>query len=493
MGNPEWTFKTARELSQALRAKQVSALELTQDAIARIERHDPRINAICVRDFSRALDAARAADEAIAKREIRPLTGIPMTMKESYNVAGLPTTWGFVQQKNFMAKEDALAVARVKSAGAVVLGKTNVPVGLGDWQSYNEIYGTTNNPFDLGRTPGGSSGGSAAALAVGYGPLSLGSDIGGSLRAPAHFCGVYAHKPTFALIPSRGHTAPPYPPLPFEPDLAVVGPMSRSASDLSDLLDVIAGPDEIEAGRGYRLALPAARHTDIKGFRILVLDTHPLMPTAGSIRAAIEGLAAQLAKSGAKIARESVLLPDLVGSSRLYMHLLMSFLAAAFPPAVYDRMKLEAANLQPDDASLEAEMLRGAVLSHRDWVNCDGMRAGLRAQWRALFVEFDAVICPIMPTPAYPHDHSSNQRTRRIMIDNQDFPYMNQLVWPGVAILSGPAGDIDPNRIDGRGATDRRSDCRSVAGGSDTVEARGTDRESQRRFCPATRFGVIAP
>jgi len=443
VANSEWTFKTARELSQALWAKQISALELTKDAIAQIERHDARINAICVRDFSRALGAARAADEAIAKGEVRPLTGIPMTVKESYNVGGLPTTWGFVQQKDFIAKEDALAVARVKSAGAVVLGKTNVPVGLGDWQSYNEIYGTTNNPFDLGRTPGGSSGGSAAALAVGYGPLSLGSDIAGSLRAPAHFCGVYAHKPTFALIPSRGHTPPPYPPLPLEPDLAVVGPMSRSASDLSDLLDVIAGPDEIEAGRGYQLALPAARHTDIKAFRILVLETHPLMPTAVSIRAAIDGLAEHLARSGAKLARESELMPDLIGSSRLYMHLLRSFLAAVFPPDVYDNMKLEAANLQPDDVSLEAEMLRGAVLSHRDWVNCDRMRAGLRAQWRALFRKFDAVICPIMPTSAYPHDHSPDQSARRIVVDNQDFPYMDQLVWPGVATCPGlPATSI---------------------------------------------------
>ena len=443
MANSEWAFKTARELSQALWAKRVSALELTQDAIARIERLDASINAICVRDFSRALDAARAADEAIAKGEVRPLTGIPMTVKESYNIAGMPTTWGFVQQKDFIAKEDALAVARVKSAGAIVLGKTNVPVGLGDWQSYNEIYGTTNNPFDLGRTPGGSSGGSAAALAAGFGSLSLGSDIAGSLRVPAHFCGVYAHKPTYALVPSRGHIPPPYPPLPLELDLAVVGPMSRSASDLSDLLDVIAGPDEIEAGRGYRLALPAARHTDIRAFRILVIDTHPLMPTSGSIRAAIEGLARQLAKSGAKLARESVLMPDLIGSSRLYMHLLMSFLAAVFPPDVYDKMKLGAANLQPDDRRLEAEMLRGAVLSHRDWVNCDGMRAGLRAQWRALFREFDAVICPIMPTPAYLHDHSSDQGARRIVVDNQDFPYTDQLVWPGVASCPGlPATSI---------------------------------------------------
>ncbi len=267
-------------------------------------------------------------------------------MKESYNVAGLPTTWGFVPQKNFVAAEDALAVARAKAAGAVVIGKTNVPVGLADWQSYNDIYGVTGNPFDTGRTPGGSSGGSSAALAAGYGPLSLGSDIGGSLRSPAHFCGVYAHKPTYALVPSRGHTPPPFPPLPFDRDLAVVGPMARSAGDLADLLDVIAGPDELEAGRGYRLALPKARHATLKGFRVLVLDTHPMMPVATSIRAAIDNLAAQLAKAGAKVRRESSLLPDLAAAARLYMRLLMSFLAATFPPESYAEMKAQAAKLR---------------------------------------------------------------------------------------------------------------------------------------------------
>ena len=443
MANSEWTYKSARVLLRALLAKEVSALELARDAIARIERHDANINAICVRDFSRALDAARAQDDAIAKRDFRPLTGIPMTVKESFNVAGLPTTWGFVRQKDFVAKEDALAVTRVRAAGAVILGKTNIPVGLADWQSYNDIYGTTNNPFDLGRTPGGSSGGSAAALAAGYGPLSLGSDIGGSLRSPAHYCGIYAHKPTFALVPSRGHTPPPFPPLPLDRDLAVVGPMSRSAGDLSDLLDVIAGPDEIEAGRGYRLALPAARHTDIKDFRILVVDTHPLMPTAASVRAAIDGLAGQLSKSGAKVVRESGLLPDLADSSRLYMRLLYSFLAAVFPPEVYERMKAAAAKLKPDDMSLAPERLRGAALSHRDWVACDGLRARLRAQWRTLFRELDAVICPVMPTPAYPHDHSPDQEARRIVIDKREFPYVDQLVWPGVATCPGlPATSI---------------------------------------------------
>ncbi|WP_245313172.1 amidase family protein, partial [Bradyrhizobium macuxiense] len=209
MAKSQWSFKTAVDLSAALKAKQVSAIELAEDTIGRIERHDGKVNAICVRDFERGLAAARAADAAIARGEHRPLLGIPMTVKESYNVAGLPTTWGNPAHKDFTPAEDALSIARVKDAGSVILGKTNVPLNLADWQSYNEVYGTTNNPYDLGRTPGGSSGGSSAALAAGYGALSLGSDIGGSLRVPGFHCGIYAHKPTFALLPSRGHTPPP--------------------------------------------------------------------------------------------------------------------------------------------------------------------------------------------------------------------------------------------------------------------------------------------
>src|SRR5712672_2151028 len=307
LATSQWSFKTATELSAALAAKEVSAVELAQDAIDRIERHDGKINAICVRDFERGLQAARAADTARARGETKPLLGLPLTVKESYNIAGLPTTWGFPPQKDFVPPEDALSISRVKAVGGVIIGKTNVPVGLADWQSYNEIYGTTNNPFDLGRTPGGSSGGSAAALAAGYGPLSLGSDIGGSLRVPAFHCGVYAHKPTFALAPSRGHTPPPFPPLPFDRDLAVIGPMARSALDLSLLLDVIAGPDPMEAGTAYKLALPPSRHGALKNFRVLVVDTDPVMPTNAVVRAAIDKLAANPGKAGAKIDRESPL------------------------------------------------------------------------------------------------------------------------------------------------------------------------------------------
>ena len=437
MAKSQWSFKTATECSAALAAKKVSAVELAQDAIGRIERHDTKINAVCVRDFARGLDAARAADAARARGESKPLLGIPMTVKESYNVAGLPTTWGFPAQKDFTPPEDALSISRVKQAGGVILGKTNVPLALGDWQSYNEIYGTTNNPFDLGRTPGGSSGGSSAALAAGYGALSLGSDIGGSLRVPAFHCGVYAHKPTFALVPSRGHTPPPMPPLPFDRDLSVIGPMARGAADLTLLLDAIAGPDPLEAGTAYKLALPPPRHNALKDFRVLLIDTDPVMPTSKVMRAAIEKLAANLGKAGVTVTRASPLLPDFAASSRLYMRMLMSFLAASFLPEVYAGMQAAAAKLAPADMSLAAERLRGVVLSHRDWVMADSGRARLRAQWRELFTSFDAVICPLMPTPAYPHDHSPDQATRRINIDGKDYPYTDQLAWPGIATLPG--------------------------------------------------------
>jgi amidase len=437
LAKSDWSFKSAVGLSNALAARKVSAVELARDTIDRIERHDGKINAICVRDFERGLDAARAADTALARGETRPLLGIPLTVKESFNVAGLPTTWGFPAQKDFIAAEDALSITRVKEAGGVILGKTNVPLGLGDWQSYNDIYGTTNNPYDLGRTPGGSSGGSAAALAAGYGALSLGSDIGGSLRVPAFHCGVYAHKPTFALVPSRGHTPPPFPPLPLDRDLAVIGPMARSAADLSLLLDVMAGPDPLEAGKAFALALPPSRHDALSHFRVLVIDTDPVLPTNTVVRGAIDRLAANLAKAGAAVTRQSSLLPDFAASSRLYMRLLMSFLGANFPPEVYDGAKAAAARLLPDDQSLRSERLRGIALSHRDWVMADGARARLRAQWRDLFGSFDAVICPLMPTPAYPHDHSTDQEARRIRIDDTDHAYTDQLAWPGVATLPG--------------------------------------------------------
>jgi amidase len=432
-----WSFASATELSDALARKEVSAVELAEHAMARIERHDAKINAVCVRDFERALEAARAADAARARGDNKPLLGIPMTVKESYNVAGLPTTWGIPAQKDYRPKEDALAITRVKDAGGVILGKTNVPLGLGDTQSYNDIYGTTSNPYDLTRTPGGSSGGSSAALAAGYGPLSLGSDLAGSLRVPAFCCGIFAHKPTLALVPTRGHLPPSLPPLPLERDLIVIGPMARSAVDLSLLLDVIAGPDPLEAGRAYHLSLPPPRHPALKNFRVLVIDGDPLMPTNTVVHAAIDKLATDLGNAGATITRKSPLWPDFAATSRLFMRMLLSFVSVGLAPEAHTDAIAAAANLPATDISLQAERLRGIALSHRDWLLADGARARLRAQWRTLFESFDAVICPIMPTPAVPHDHSSTPDQRGITIDGKDYPSTDQLAWQGIANLTG--------------------------------------------------------
>src|SRR3954447_4365440 len=297
----ESEFQTAEELAAALRAGEVTSAELTDEAITRIERDDKVINAICVPDFDRARAAARRADQARSRGEVRPLLGIPVTVKESYNMAGLPTTWGMPQYQDYVPTEDAVQVSRLKAAGAVVLGKTNVPLGLQDIQSFNEIYGTTNNPWDHDRTSGGSSGGSAAALASGFGALSIGSDLAGSLRTPAHFCGIYAHKPTLGLAATRGMVAPPAPPWPIDLDLAVVGPMARTARDLTLLLDVMTGPDPLTHGKAYDVTLPPARHERLEDFRVLIIDEHPLIPTGSAVRAGANRVADALVDGGAHV------------------------------------------------------------------------------------------------------------------------------------------------------------------------------------------------
>ncbi|KJK50382.1 amidase [Lentzea aerocolonigenes] len=443
----EWSFHTAEELVAALRAGAVTSVELTDEAITRIERDDEVINAICVPDFDRARAAARAADQARARGEERPLLGVPVTVKECYNMAGLPTTWGMPPHRNYVPAEDAVQVSRLKDAGAVVLGKANVPLGLQDIQSFNEIYGTTNNPWDHGRTSGGSSGGSAAALASGFGALSIGSDIAGSLRTPAHFCGVYAHKPTLGLAANRGMVPPAEPALPVDLDLAVVGPMARTARDLTLLLDVMAGPDPLTFGVAHRLALPPARHERLCDFRVLVLDEHPLIATGAAVRAGVNRVAGALADGGARVERHSPLLPDLTEAAALYMQLLISGSVARFPIGSDEQLRIRVAGLSVDDRSLDAVRLRALMFSHGDWMEANHRREAHRHGWRRLFAEFDAVVCPITPTPAFPHDHKPNPMERLIDIDGVEYPYFDQLVWAGLATMPGlPATAIPAGR-----------------------------------------------
>ncbi|ADJ49087.1 amidase [Amycolatopsis mediterranei S699] len=425
----------------------MTSVELTDEAIARIERDDKVINAICVPDFDRARAAALRADQARSSGENRPLLGIPVTVKECYDVAGLPTTWGLPPHRDYLPAEDAVQVARLKAAGAVILGKTNVPLGLQDIQSFNEIYGTTTNPWDPDRTAGGSSGGSAAALAAGFGALSIGSDLAGSLRTPAHFCGVHAHKPTLGLTANRGMVAPTEPALPVDLDLAVVGPMARSARDLTLLLDVMAGPDPLTRGVAYELALPPARHERLGDFRVLVLDEHPLIATGAAVRAGVRRVADALVDGGARVERHSPLLPDLTEAATLYMQLLISGSVARFPLDTDEQLRTRVAGLSADDENLDAVRLRALLFSHRDWLAANHRREVHRHGWRRLFTEFDAVVCPITPTPAFPHDHHPNPMERRIAIDGVEYPYFDQFVWAGLATMPGlPATAIPAGR-----------------------------------------------
>src|SRR5437899_1187494 len=249
----EIPFRSARQLAADIKKRKLGCLELLDLYLARVEKYDGALNAVVVRDFDRARTRARAADRALSRRDAwGPLHGVPMTIKESYDVAGLPTTWGVPASKNNIARKNAVAGDRLLDAGVVLFGKTNVPLYLADWQSYNAIYGTTNNPWDVARAPGGSSGGAAAALGAGLTGLEAGSDIGSSIRNPAHFCGVYGHKPTWGIVPRTGQA------LPWQKaaavDIDVVGPLARSSDDLALALSVMAGPDAI-AATGWQLRL----------------------------------------------------------------------------------------------------------------------------------------------------------------------------------------------------------------------------------------------
>jgi amidase len=431
------SFLSTAALVAELRSSRISAVEALEQAIARIEGGDGAINAVVVRDFQRARAAAVVADAALARGDRRPLLGVPMTVKESFNVAGLPTTWGVADANATRPLHDAVAVSRLKASGAVIIGKTNVATHLGDWQSVNAVYGRTRNPWDLARTPGGSSGGAAAALAAGFVALELGSDLFGSLRVPAHCCGVFAHRPTSGLIPMRGHAPPGTPELSVGVDIefGVAGPLARSAGDLALALDVLAGPDDAQAA-AYRLALPAARHAHLRDFRVLVLESHPLLPLSSEVGTAIQRFANDLRSAGATVADTSPLLPDLTHLAETFNWLLMALLGASFPDAAYASRQERVARIPAEAKSREAVQARALVSSYRDWLRAQRARAAISHQWRQLFREWDVVACPVLPTAAFPHDDAEMEQ-RTIAIDGRRIPYGLQAVWSDPASLSG--------------------------------------------------------
>ena len=321
-------------MAAAVAKGEVSAVELTRACIERID--SSQLNAVVVRDFDRAAVTAELADAARARGDsLGPLHGVPVTLKESYDVSGLPTTWGLPQYKDSQADDDAVLVQRLRAAGAIVLGKTNVPVMLGDYQAANPIYGRTNNPWDPARSPGGSSGGSAAAVAAGLTGLGHGSDFGGSIRNPAALCGVYGHKPTWGIVPMRGHAPPSARPRPeVGPDLAVVGPIARAAEDLALSLRIVAGPDRL-ASTGWRLDLPLPRRTSLTGLRVAVWADDPLSPVEHEISERVLAVAATLAEAGAVVSHDARPACALAHCRQTFVGLSQAFSGALMPAEAY--------------------------------------------------------------------------------------------------------------------------------------------------------------
>ena len=444
-------YRTASELVAALRARKVTSVDVIEAAIARIESLDERLNAVVVRDFDRARKAAKAADAARARGDDRPLLGVPFTVKEAFNVKGLPTTWGLPGTQDIPVTEDAVLVARLQAAGAVVLGKTNVPIMLMDWQTANPVYGATSNPWDIARTPGGSSGGSAAALAAGFVPLEFGSDMAGSLRIPASFCGVFTHRPTHGLVPMRGFVPPGTPALSVAAsvDLAVVGPMARSAADLMLALGAIAGPDDAGAV-AYCLRLPPPRHRSLKDFRVLALDEDPSAPTDAQVRKTHAELYDHLEAAGCNVARQSSLLPDLHSSARNFVELLMAFFGADMAEKDYAKAAPAAKKLSQKTSDIESAGKRALVMSHRDWIHSDRRRVELAHRWRQVFAEWDAVLCPAAPCTAFPHDQRPlDQRT--VTVDGHPMPYNSLSMWAAWPTPTGQPVTVMPIGRDSAG------------------------------------------
>ena len=409
-GKPiDYATSTAGGLAAALAARAVSALELFEAAVDAIETKDGPINAVVVRDFDRARDQAKAADEALARGERTPLLGVPMTVKESHHILGLPTTRGIKAYEGWMPAFEGAPVTRYKAAGAVILGKTNVPPFLGDWQSANPIYGRTNNPHDLTRSPGGSSGGGAAALAAGMVPLESGSDIGGSIRVPAHFCGVFGHKPTVKLVPADGHAAPPLTESGPPQDISVAGPMARTASDLDLALSLIANPQRDEA-KAYRVELPAPRHPRLGDYRVLVLTDHPSCQTDDEVKAVINAAAGVMQRAGATVSRASNLLPDLAEAHINYQMMLATSMARG------------RTDVQP--------------ISAFAWMDLLSAQYTLRRRWAALFEDFDLVLAPPFGAAAFPHTEGE-WADRRLTINGKETVYGEQTSWPGLATYPG--------------------------------------------------------
>ena len=415
---------SASELAAGIRAKEWSSRELLDLYLDRIDRLNGPVNAVVTLDADRARVAADAADVALARGDaVGPLHGLPITIKDAIETEGIRSTGGAVELTDHVPTRDAPAVARLKDAGAVVFGKTNLPRWSADFQTYNELFGVTNNPWDLQRTVGGSSGGAAAAVAAGFTSFELGTDIGGSVRIPAHCCGTFSLKPSFGVVPQRGYLSHVGGGT-TDVDINVFGPIARSADDLDLLLGVLAGP-EPERADAWRIDLPECRVQSLGDLRIGTWLDDPVSPIQseylGMLRAAVD----QLADAGAHVDDDRPPV-DFAAQRELFVRMIV--------PAI-------APSLAHDQTEEQADASSG---SHLAWLRAEEERAALRATWAEWFRCHDLLLLPVVTVPAFPHDHDPEMFGRTIEVDGETRPLITTIDWLGLIGIVGLPSAVVP-------------------------------------------------
>jgi amidase len=441
---PELPFQSAAQLAASVRARKVSSRELLELYLSRIERANATVNAVVTLDAERARARALALDDELAARGPRgPLHGLPMTIKDAYETAGIRSTAGAVQYAQHVPARNAIAVQRLIDAGALVFGKTNVPAFSADMQSYNDIFGVTRNPHDLARTPGGSSGGAAVAVACGFTAFELGSDIGGSIRTPANWTGVYGHKPSYGLVPQTGHIPGP-PGTLADTDLSCCGPLARSPADLALALDVLAGPDA-ERAKAWRLQLPPPRARSLAEYRVAVWLDDAAFPVDDAVLQVLDRAVRALEAAGARVdraARPDVTLAEVADN---YARLLNPIMVSGMPQVVLDELvKLADAGSGHEQPDAFTRFATRAMARHIEWLRAHERRMRYGARFAEFFSRFDVLLCPVSGVPAIPHQHEGTPVTRTLRVNGAERPYLDLLGWISMATAQHLPASVAP-------------------------------------------------
>lgn len=418
----------------------LSARELLEAALARVDAENPVLNAVVAQDRAAARVAADASDRRRAAGQARPLEGLPITIKDAFDTAGLVSTAGAPVHRDRVPEADAPVVARLRAAGAVIYGKSNVPTFSGDFQTENPVYGRTLHPLDHARSPGGSSGGAAAATLAGMSAFELGSDLGGSIRWPAHCCGLFGHKPSWGRVSTRGHV-PPAPGTAVDADLVVAGPLARAAEDLEPLLRVMAGPAD---PRAPAPDFAPARLASPRGLRLALWSDEPGASVAADVRQCVEAAAGRLAAAGASVderARPGFSFAECFEVFALLQH---AMIAAGLPKKIRDRLAEEAATYPADDRSHRALQTRAARLDAATWAALQERRRALKRAWAAFFASYDAVLMPVAPVTALSHDPTPDFHARRIVVDGRERPYFDLMHWAALATVAHLPATVAP-------------------------------------------------